>query len=250
MGGYTNPSPYRYGGLRRWFLTGLVCMMACFCSGCFQYDLTLHFDHQAHGQIQQRIQLSQRTAALTAPAVDTWLQTMKTRVRALGGTVTQRQPDQLMLTVPFSSGSDLASCYRQLFQTDSGGSLAIPGIARVPSQLTLDQASRILAVRNHLVLDLNLQELPQSDRWEPQLQFILQTPWGLSHIAPDSLPGQAGPQQTSWSLQPGQSHHIDVVFWVPSLLGLGSLAIALVVLLGYFLKYGLGRRRAVARAIK
>lgn len=250
MGGYTNPNQHRYQALRRWLLTGLVCIVTVLCSGCFQYDLTLHFDHQAHGQIQQRIQLSQRTAALTAPALDTWLQAMRARVRSLGGTVTQHQPDQMILTVPFSNGSDLASCYRQLFQTDPEASLIIPGIARVPSQLTLEQANRLLAVRNHLVLDLNLRDLPQSDRWEPQLKFILQTPWGLSHIAPDSLPGQSSPQQTSWSLQPGQVHHIDVVFWVPSWLGLGSLAIALVVLLGYFLKYGLGRRRAVARAIK
>jgi hypothetical protein len=45
------------------------------------------------------------------------------------------------------------------------------------------------------------------------------------------------PKDLLWSLQPGQSHHIDVVFWLPNPVGLGTLGIVLLVLLGYFLRY-------------
>jgi len=40
-----------------------------------------------------------------------------------------------------------------------------------------------------------------------------------------------------WRLKPGQINSIDVVFWVPSYLGWGILAVIGLTLGGYYLKY-------------
>ena len=50
-----------------------------------------------------------------------------------------------------------------------------------------------------------------------------------------------------WRLEPGRAYHIEVWFWVPSLVALGAVVISLLVVLGYFLRYRLlGQTKPVA----
>ncbi|MDR9404871.1 MAG: DUF3153 domain-containing protein, partial [Halothece sp. Uz-M2-17] len=72
------------------------------------------------------------------------------------------------------------------------------------------------------------------------LEFRLQTPWGMKIIAPDtgetqSLVKQTG-TETIWYLQPGENNQIEVVFWLPEPLGWGAIAIIIMVYLGLRLK--------------
>ena len=120
--------------------------------------------------------------------------------------------------------------------------LQIPGLSAIPLSLEVSQRNWLLASRIHLIYDLDLQSLSPwlttaEDRGDP-LTWRLQVPWGGVALQPGSLPATViGPKELLWSLQPGQFHHIDVVFWLPNPIGLGTLGIVLLVLLGYSLRY-------------
>ena len=43
--------------------------------------------------------------------------------------------------------------------------------------------------------------------------------------------------QVTWQLEPGQINHIETSFWVPSYLGIGTVIIILIVLLGFYAKH-------------
>ncbi|HEY9762326.1 MAG TPA: DUF3153 domain-containing protein [Trichocoleus sp.] len=239
-------------GKQRWLPVLVMGLIAILTSGCFQYNLGIQFDHQTHGRIVQRIELSERAAALAEPAVQSWLDHLEKQVYHLGGQVKRAQSERVDLMVPFNNGTDLVERFNQLFQLPSeqnGTSSALP---RIESHLSLEQQNRVFAIRNHLTYDLDLRELPQEPQGLPgvlgqaadwlTLRFTLQVPWGIRSTTPDSLEPQADGFAQTWLLRPGQVNHIDVVFWVPSWIGLGGAAIATLVLLGYFLKYGLRRR--------
>lgn len=226
---------------------GVMVALAFMLSGCFQYDVGIQFKHQNYGQIVQHIRVGERAAALAEPTLDAWLQTLKARVRSLGGSLRQEGDSRFTLIVPFYSGAELAERFNHLFAPQAAGTgLSIPQLGQVQSHLEIHQANRLFAQRTRLVYDLDLGDLPADKSptgeldWL-ELEFRIQTPWGLSRIASDS----EQPQGDRWRLAPGQRHHIDVVFWVPSWLGIGGGAIIVWVILGYFLKYGLRRRRAV-----
>ncbi|MBD0335952.1 MAG: DUF3153 domain-containing protein [Cyanobacteria bacterium Co-bin13] len=240
---------------RRWLPVLLSSLLVFLLSGCFQYDLGIQFDSQTHGQIVQQIRLSERAAALGGSAVQTWLAGLEAQVRSLGGQVRRADPETLRLVVPFANGSDLVKRFNQLFESEAAAGAAIADLTDLPSHLSLTQQNRGIAIRNHLVCDLDLRALPRQPQNIPgllggaadwlDLHFTLQTPWGISRLGPDSLAPEGSGSGQTWQLQPGEVNHIDAVFWVPSPLGLGGLAIAALVLLGYFFKYG--GRRAVAK---
>ncbi|PSN11237.1 hypothetical protein C7271_24880 [filamentous cyanobacterium CCP5] len=219
----------------------LILVVGFVSTGCLRYDLGLQFDHADHGQLVQQIRVSPRAAALAAPALEGWLDNLSVRVRHLGGQV-RHQGETTTLILPFEDSAELNNDFQQIFSA-----VEIPGLGRVRSHFSLAQTNRLLAVHNHLVYDLNLADLPDqadapaqfSNDWL-EVFFRLQVPWGFQ-VAPDSMQ----PEGDRWQLRPGQRYHLDVSFWLPSWIGLGSIAIALFVLLGYFLKYGLkaGSRR-------
>lgn len=244
-----NPAKGRGQG---WLTVLLIGLIAILTSGCFQYDLGIQFDHQTHGRILQRLELNERAAALAEPAVQSWLDQLEKQVYRLGGQVKRTQPESVDLVVPFNNGADLVERFNQLFQPFAAQSETSVALPRIESHLSLEQQNRVFAIRNHLIYDLDLHELPQQPQGLPgvlgqaadwlTLRFILQVPWGIRAIAPDSLNPQGVGLAQTWLLKSGQMNHIDVVFWVPSWIGLGGIAIAILVLVGYFLKYGLRRR--------
>ncbi|MGF1571276.1 MAG: DUF3153 domain-containing protein [Nodosilinea sp.] len=221
-------------------------------SSCLQSDLTLRFDHQTHGQILQSINLSERGAALARDSLNPWLASLEQPVQQLGGTL--RQDSQtIALSVPFSTSQDLVERFDQLFGTvpaefsDAAPQLVIPRLGTVPFRLGVDQHSWGVASRTHLTYDLDLRELPANEipgsgakRPWAELYFSLQTPWGVGQVLPTSLrPVTQLPTETRWQLQPGELNHIDVDFWLPNAVGIGTVIILVMVLGGYFLRYRL-----------
>lgn len=251
-------SNYCYRTLR--WLVVLPCLLLL--SGCFQYDLTLRFDHQLQGQIKQVITLGDRAAAVANGTLAPWLKTLETRTRQLGGTVAETGYNQRSLVVPFTTSADLVNQFNQLFadqpptqeqpnagpaSTEMASTLTIPDLGQVPYKLAIDQRDWLFASRTHLTYDIDLQQLPTApasaaNEWENRpwadLSFRLQVPWGLSQVLPTSAaPDDILPNGARWQLKSGHAYHIEVWFWVPSLVALGAVVITLVVILGYFLRY-------------
>jgi hypothetical protein len=56
--------------------------------------------------------------------------------------------------------------------------------------------------------------------------------------------------QLTWKLQPGKQNHLEAIFWIPSPIGIGAVAIAILVGIGFWLKYqllpflGFGKKKA------
>ncbi len=247
-----------WGGIARRWLPLVV--LPLLLSGCVRYDLTLRFDHHTHGEIQQTLALSERGAALAQPTLAPWLETLQGRSRPLGGQL--RQGSQTAtLSIPFSTPADLVDRFQQVFTppADEGGTsldlsdppdpreetprLQIPGWGPVPIQLAVEQANWGLASRTHLIYTIDLHDLPTNDDVAPwaDLHLRLQVPWGLAEISADTPPPMAAETTgTTWALPPGETTSIDVVFWLPNAIAIGSLGIAALVLAGYGLRYRVG----------
>jgi hypothetical protein len=239
---------------RRFCRTLTLLVLPLLLSGCLQSDLTLRFDHHTHGQLQQTIALSNRGAALAQTTLAPWLADLKRRSAPLGGQIRQR-PQTITLTVPFSTGPDLVNRVKTLFaapppSSESGDgatpSLLLPGWGPVPYELVIAQTNWSLASRTHLIYHLDLRDLPANGNRSTEvlaaapwadLLLHLQVPWGLA-IAPGTTPPQTTDSHgATWQLQPGALTTIDVTFWLPNALAMGSLAIALAVIAGYLLRY-------------
>ena len=128
--------------------------------------------------------------------------------------------------------------------------------------LSVNQNNFLLVLRNQLSLELDLRSLSLlssngSVLVSPgallELEFNLNTPWGAQSlelgsgaIAPQSL---LDGKQLVWKLKPGEINYLGAVFWLPSPVGIGALAIALFVAAGISLKYqllpavGIGKRQ-------
>ncbi|NJL46461.1 MAG: DUF3153 domain-containing protein [Leptolyngbyaceae cyanobacterium SM2_5_2] len=233
---------------------GFLILLALCLSSCFQADLTLRFDHHVHGQFTQSIYLGERGTALATASLAPWLAARRRQVGRLGGSLRQ-DAEGIQLTVPFSTGPDLVTRFQQVFAEaepepglpSSQGLLLAPGLGLIPFNLQVEQRNWGLASRTQLIYDLDLRELPtsklQADRAAPSasasvISFRLQTPWGIRQVSPKSaLPTVSLPTEADWLLQPGQLNHIDVLFWLPNAVGLGTVAIVGLVLVGYVLRY-------------
>lgn len=239
--------------IHRWRgrLGALAIILSLGLGGCFQADLTLRFDHQTHGEIIQSIQLGQRGMALAQTTLQPWVADLRPAIQTLGGHLEQTE-DTIAWVVPFSTATDLVERFNQVFAAaeddqssfpDPRPRLRVPGLGDIPYQLALDQAAWLWVSRTHLSYDLDLRSLapanaPGDGRSSPALGFRLETPWGLSQVAPASAtPTRQGPTATFWQLDLGQLHHIEVWFWLPNLVALGSVAVGMAVLLGYILRY-------------
>lgn len=229
----------------------LLMGLALLLSGCLQADLTLHFDHYRHGQLSQSIHLGPRGRALLQGSLGGWLDGLTERTEALGGEL-RLTTDGFDWVMPFTTGVDLMERFQQTWMAPDAQTTAadpmllqIPGLGTLPLRLEVSQRHWLLVTRTHLIYDLDLQTLspwlnPQTPEGDvgDSLTWRLQVPWNSVVSQPGSMPATlTRPKELLWSLQPGQFHHIDVIFWLPNPIGLGTLVIVSLVVLGYFLRY-------------
>lgn len=242
----------------RWLIRGLGIGLAFLLGGCFQADLTLQFDHHHHGQWTQTLTLGERNLAVAQDALDPWLSDLRDSVGPLGGSLRQT-PDTLALTVPFSTPADLVDRFQTLLTPPSPGGrepgslrqrgaddpmvLVLPALGTVPVHLQTRERNWGLVSQVWLGFDLDLRsvESPRAsvggdDAREAGLSFRLQVPWGLSRLTPDSLE-PSHPHGSQWNLPLGQLSHIEARFWLPNWVGLGGVALVILVLLGYRVRY-------------
>lgn len=232
-------------------------------SGCVQYDLGINFNNTNNGQLVQHIQLSENINSLSGDYVDQWLNSLARRSRKLSGSVKRISPAEMIIQIPFTNGKELQEKYNAFFnyrtQENSNNNNSnnknnknsddakLPNIS---SNLIVQDNNFLLLSRNHLIYDLDLRSLSaltskgntlSGTSSILNLDFSLQTPWGVKNIEKTEnviKPEKTG-KQLIWKLQPGKLSHIEVVFWTPNILGIGTLIIILFVWGGYYLRYTL-----------
>lgn len=236
------------------FLLPLVCCLLIFLTGCVRYDVGINFNSPHQGNIVQHITIARQLNNLDRNEVKKWLNSVESRSHQLQGQVKKLNSEELLVTVPFHNGRELASKFNQLFHSEIPVTSAIataenPNLSKLDSQITLQQSNLILVERNSLDLTIDLRALNilthqgkitvDSDRLI-DLEFKLDTPWlAYSKSEGNSLQPITDSQnkQLVWHLQPGEINHIKAVFWLPSPLGLGTVAIILLTIVGFYLKY-------------
>ncbi|ASC71122.1 hypothetical protein XM38_020720 [Halomicronema hongdechloris C2206] len=239
-------------GGRRWPLLlqiiGLGTLLLLL-SGCVRYDVSIQFDRQTRGQIVQHVHLTQRAAAVAADEVALWRQQLQARAQALGGRVRSPSTADMDIVLPFHNGAELTRVFNQFFQPEADWqAVGLPQVATMQAQLSLQQGNWLVAIRNHFVVEVDLRDVPElsplPETWMSRpwldLRFAWQTPWGLTVRETTTVPPlskQDGVAQ--WRLRPGQVNYLEGIVWVPSWVGIGTLAIATLVALGWGIKYRL-----------
>jgi hypothetical protein len=215
-------------------------------AGCVEYDLDIRFDSQTHGQMVQHLHWVE-----TVPPAQlrTWQTALAARVKTVGGQVKWTEGTTATVTVPFNNGAELEQRFNQLFEGGRAG-LALPSGETVSATLALTQGNWLVAIRNHLVLTLDFTEIPTGKTLAaPVLQGVelltgqvqLTTPWGINPLPLDPNAALAPDNSANqWPLHGGQINQIEADFWIPSPIGIGAAAIALLMAIGYGLRYGLG----------
>lgn len=233
-------------------------LLAALClSGCVRYDTGLTFNNPHQGTIVQQIKVADALTVLNRDLTDRWLQRLERQVRQAQGKV-ERLPNQtVIVTIPFFQARDLEEKFNGLWATvrEATQVIADPSMAQssalpdIKADLQLRQSNFLLVQRSHLIYDLDLRSL-QAELTTPNLpinpndllhlEFSLTTPWGARSLsAPDNLQphGDEPGKQLIWTIQPGQPNRIEVIFWLPDPIAIGTVVIVLLVVAGLILRY-------------
>ncbi len=226
----------------------LVCVL--FLGGCVKYDVEIAFDHQHHGQIHQHLQLGEEFTNFNQKEATNWLKSVEKRAKQLHGTTKHLSTQELDVKIPFHNGKDMVEKFNQFFNPE-GQNLQSEDLdlVQLKSSMALIQRNWLFFERNRAIVDVDLRALGVLSQQGSlilspgsllDLDVSFKTPLGARVIASDTdtqpETRRAG-DRLVWTLQPGQLNHLDIIFWVPSWIGLGSLAILGLLLGGFYLKY-------------
>lgn len=233
-------------------LAVIVVVMAMLLSGCVEYDVGVNFDNSNRGEFVQHIRLGEKLTSFSGDSVYEWLNSIERRTRQMEGKTRRISKEELIATVPFNSGNELQTKFNQFFQPDSAvkaeKSESDEDLPKIESNLLILQNNFILLIRNRLIYDLDLRSLALiSNNGNTlantgailDLDFSLKTPWGGKNllISDNAIAPQKNGKQLVWHLNPGELNHVEVIFWLPNSLGIGSLLIILFIGAGYYLRY-------------
>ncbi|MGK7874809.1 MAG: DUF3153 domain-containing protein [Xenococcaceae cyanobacterium] len=240
---------------RKFFsLLPLIFCVLIFLTGCVHYDVGVNFKHQHHGAIVQHIKLGEQLTNLSQSEAQKWLTSIEERARQLQGKTQEISQQEIVVTIPFSNGKELALKFNKFFnpnpqKASQSAKVDALDLVQLNSEMSLRQSNLLLLERNRLSLSVDLRALGVLSNQgnlivSPgsliDLEFALKTPWGArSIVGENSLSPEVrnGERQLVWQLQPGQINYIEAVFWVPSPLGLGTIVIVLLMLAGFYIKY-------------
>ncbi|MEC4805304.1 MAG: DUF3153 domain-containing protein [Jaaginema sp. PMC 1079.18] len=237
----------------RTVLLGVVLVATLLLSGCVRYDVGVDVQRQFKGKITQHITLGDQITSLSPVEAKNWLKTFEDRAKTLQGKTEHLSESEVLVTIPFGNGAEMVEKFNQFFNTAQPSNTAIndPGLANLSSKMTLKQRNFLLADRDRLNLSIDLRGLGVLANQETlilspeslvNIEFRLTTPWGSRSIIANMPrgvypPAQKVGNQLIWQLKPGEINHIEAVYWVPSYLAWGTIAIALLVILGSYFKY-------------
>lgn len=237
----------------RWFLLPSILCLLIFATGCVKYDLGINFEGQYQGTFVQHVQLDEQLTSFSQDEALKWLHSLESRAKKLHGNTEHLSPRDIVISIPFSNSRELVAKFNQFFHPTAPQNPRLnqqaEDLVELESQIDIHQSNLLLVERNKLNLTLDLRALGGfSDQAEVivdpnslfDLEFSLNTPWGAKNISkPNNLipKTELDSHRLLWTLQPGKLNHIEAVFWLPSYLGLGTVVIALLVIVSFYLKY-------------
>ncbi|TVQ46112.1 MAG: DUF3153 domain-containing protein [Gloeocapsa sp. DLM2.Bin57] len=228
---------------------GLILAAICLflLTGCVEYDLSLDFKTQHQGKIVQNITLSKQLTTINQRETEELLRSINNKVRQLHGQTKKISPQEIVITIPFNNGKDLVSKFSQFF-TPKLATNDYDSLLLMNTDISLEESNFLLLQREKLKLLVDLTSLGVfsqegnlivSPETLLNLNFSLKTPFGakninkITNVEPEISQGKT----LLWHLQPGKINEIEVVFWIPSVLGIGSLLIILLMIIGFYFKY-------------
>ncbi|WP_227875695.1 DUF3153 domain-containing protein [Aphanothece sacrum] len=224
-------------------------------SGCVRYDVGVNFYQQHRGEIVQHIRLSEQLTSLSETEANKWLDSIENRSKLLQGRTKRVSGQELIVTIPFSNGRELTDKFNEFFnpkltkvtqalQEDNSD------LVQLKAEMSIKQSNWLFFEQNRLNIQVDLRALGVLSKQgniiiSPgslvDLEFALNAPWGLNNIVTDQesqpLNLTESENQLVWQLKPGQINIITASFWVPSYLGLGTVGIIFLMLLGFLAKY-------------
>ncbi|WP_414548429.1 DUF3153 domain-containing protein [Anabaena sp. CCY 0017] len=232
----------------------LVLLSSLLLTGCVDYDAGVTFNNSNSGEIVQHIKLGERLTSFSGDYVYEWLHSIERRTRQLEGRTQRISPEEIIVKIPFSNGQELQEKFNDFFnsrtneKSETLQKASASELPKIESNLLINQNNFLLLVRNRLIYDLDLRSLSLiaskgnvlSDTGSIlDLEFSLKTPWGARNIqrTETAIPPQKQGKQLVWQIKPGELNHIEVVFWLPSPLGIGGLLIILFIWGGIYLRY-------------
>ncbi|BAY22839.1 hypothetical protein NIES2100_26030 [Calothrix sp. NIES-2100] len=223
-------------------------------TGCVQYDVGVNFDHSNHGEFVQHIKLGERLTSFSGDYVYEWLNSIERRAKKLEGKTRRISPEEIIVSIPFTNGQELQEKFNNFFNShvnqkpESVENESDSELPKIESNLLIEQNNFLLLVKNRLIYDLDLRSLSliasngnvlANTGSILDLDFSLKTPFGAKNIpiAENAIEPEINKNQLVWKLRTGELNHIEVVFWLPSPLGIGALLISLFVWGGIYLRY-------------
>ncbi len=243
----------KIGKIKRLFLPLIISILVLL-NGCVRYDVGVNFHEQHNGEIVQHIRLAEQLTSLSKTEVTEWLNSIESRAKSLQGKAKKVSDEEIIVTIPFSNGQELTDKFNHFFnpnysQIASGLKVQNPELVQLKAEMNIKQNNWIFFERNKLNIDVDLRALGVlsnqgniivSPGSLVNLEFVLNAPLRVKNFAENSnLNSESDTENTqvTWQLEPGQINHIETSFWVPSYLGIGTVIIILVVLLGFYAKH-------------
>lgn len=239
--------------LSRWLFAAFLVVAALFLSGCIRYDVGVTVEGQNGGTISQHVKLGEQLTRFNPSEASRWLKTIEDRAKKLKGKSKYLADDELLVTIPFYNGKNLVAKFNKFFnpagQAIASSQTSTLDAIQLVSEMEIDQSNLILFERDRLSLAVDMRGLEVlSDRSPISLEsgfpitidFSLSTPWGARYLVrtPDGIspPVRRVGNRSIWTLQTGEINHIEVVYWIPSYLGMGFVAIVLLTIGGIYVK--------------
>ncbi|MGK7923177.1 MAG: DUF3153 domain-containing protein [Trichodesmium sp.] len=220
-------------------------------NGCVQYEVGINFDSQNHGEIVQHIKLAKKLRNFSREIVSDWLKSVETRTYELQGKTKRISKQEIIVTIPFNNGADLENKFNSFFQSidsveaQSYSPEILEDLPKLASHIEVNQNNFFVALRNKLSMNLDLRLSSSNTKVAVNpdglldVEFKLITPWGFSDIksSENQEIEHLNQKELIWQLKSGEINSLDVVFWIPSPIGIGTILICLFIYLGITLKY-------------
>jgi Protein of unknown function (DUF3153) len=235
-----------------WLLPFAFCLLI-FLSGCVNYDVGINFNSQHRGTFVQHIKLGEKLTSFSQSTLTQWFDSLEQRAQKLQGKTKKISPQEIIVTIPFNNGKELTSVFNSFFNPNPEKVVPLSDLTepevQLSSKVSLQQSNLLLVQRDRLSMDIDLRafdffsnqdKLILNPASAVEIEIDLNTPWGAksinreNYLTPQILEES---RKLVWQLQPGQVNYIEAVFWLPSPIGVGAIAILLIVLAGFFLKY-------------
>lgn len=191
--------------------------------GCVQLETSLNLPSPG------RLQLTQTSLSATGRPLP-WQQQLAVALRQTPLRITADHGRQT-LTAPVLPAPDALALLGSSLQ--QGARLA--GVSLPEPQLSLQERNWLLGVRQQLQLELDLRQLQPLPGLSLTVQLEPMRPRAVRLAEPlpavASVSGRAQSPRLRWSLQPGALNRLELSCWRWSRLGLGGLAIALLLVM-------------------